>query len=104
MTPTQPEEVAAEGYDAEADEDTARERIEKPREWQKDLQLVLQDDIGKQNLVYLYTKGIERTRMAQALCIDSKTNLTEWFLCCAFAISEGIRYCYSSHCIKVHPS
>ncbi len=64
ITPTQPEEVAGEDLTLKADEDTARERVEKPRGWQKDLQLVLQDDVGEQNLVYLYSKDIERARMA----------------------------------------
>lgn len=63
-SPAQREEGAGEDLTLKADEDTARERVEKPRGWQKDLQLVLQDDVGEQNLVYLYSKDIERARMA----------------------------------------
>lgn len=76
-TPTQRGDGAGEDLTLKADEDTARERVEKPRGWQNDLQLVLQDDIGERNLVYLYSKGIERARMAEALCIDPWTNLTK---------------------------
>jgi hypothetical protein len=64
ITPTQPEEVAGEDLTLKADEDTARERVEKPGGWHKDLHLVLQDDNGERNLVYLYSKDIERARMA----------------------------------------
>jgi len=64
ITPTQPEEVAGEDLTLKADEDTARERVEKPGGWHKDLQLVLQDDNGERNLVYLYSKDIEGAWMA----------------------------------------